>query len=110
MFGVDRSGKDTLSPQFKKGKAYPGRVEANPLQQDPEKMMAVQSNLDSLRRNKDFLARMRQEAADELGPNATEGDIQALVENKAVKRAEQLYEMGRADQAEASSRSGIIRM
>ncbi|TAK04236.1 hypothetical protein EPO34_03765 [Patescibacteria group bacterium] len=109
MWGINRRGEDTLSPQFKKGKGAPGRVEGNPVIQDPEMLMAVQSNIDSLKKNEDFLARKREESVKELGAGAAEESIAMLIEKKVAARAEQLYELGRSEQGESASRSGIIR-
>ena len=110
MFGVNESGKDTLAPQFKKGKGEaPGRITSmNPFSGNPEAEMALHSTKDSLGRDRTFVALKRAEAKRELGAGATPSAISNLVDEKITARAVSLVEAQRRSESEVASRSAIL--
>ncbi|MBI2638349.1 hypothetical protein HYW83_02045 [Candidatus Peregrinibacteria bacterium] len=108
MFGVDTSGNDTLSPQFRRGKQGPTsgakaeRKEGLRFMIESNIRWFRQCGLDAIRRK---VLETMQAAGDLLPPEA---DIEGLVEQALYDKAERLALEGQNEQHRMASQAAIL--
>lgn len=112
MFGVNKEGRDTLSRQFKRGEQKPDTLEPAD-QSRVEQDIAFRSTLDSLSRNKGFLAELKNKVVatylSEHHRNPTDKEINDSVQKQLRDRAMRLARSGQDEMGEHASRNSILR-
>lgn len=108
MFGVNTAGQDTLTPQFRRGKAAPTttakveRIEGLRFMIESNMRWLRQVGLDNIRRR---VLEALKAAGDILKPEA---DIEALVEQALYEKAERLALEGQEEQHRMASAAAIL--
>ncbi len=108
MFGLDSKGRDTLSPQFKRG-GKGGEIGApTAFVPNPERLMAVTSNMNSFRRNPDVMNKLRGRVETSLaGKKVGTAEFEKLLEGELEKFAIRITEEQRDEEARMSGAAGI---
>lgn len=113
MFGVDRSGRDVLSPQFRKGGSRPDASTGPLIHRNPEQEMALASTLQALKSDKKLLSDLRREITlkieREKGHSPQESEVVPAIQAALKEKAEYLVERSRQMMSEEASRSSVLR-
>jgi hypothetical protein len=112
MFGVDKAGRDRLSPQFRKGEK---RKEDSDPQASfaTERNVAVISTAETLRKDEVLMKKINKKVRRQLEEDEgafSEDDVQRAVDDEVMRLATEFVQREHQDRGEIASKSGIFRI